>query len=300
MVKAALALRSVRQWCREPVYRFDPEPLRTPHCRHARKGRSTHSRLPPPGLRAGAADEEAMMEILYPRCAGLDIHRDSIVACVRLADSRIERHVESFGTTTTELERLSAWLSSYQVTHVAMEATGVYWKPVWAVLVEDFELLLANARHVKTVPGRKTDVNDAVWLADLLAHGLIRPASSRRPRCRRCATSPARASSSPASGRPTSSESQSPWPPSARVRAKGLVRRPGCVSVGVLVPGGKRRSRACAPASHRSTAWRRLTSTCRVAGLRCRNPAPSEPDVTISRHPAQASAACHPIRAWCP
>src|SRR3954447_19175099 len=116
-----------------------------------------------------------MMEILYPRCAGLDIHRDSIVACVRLADSRIERHVESFGTTTTELERLSAWLSSYQVTHVAMEATGVYWKPVWAVLVEDFELLLANARHVKTVPGRKTDVNDAVWLADLLAHGLIRP-----------------------------------------------------------------------------------------------------------------------------
>src|SRR3954454_19105645 len=72
----------------------------------------------------------------------------------------------------TELERLSAWLSSYQVTHVAMEATGVYWKPVWAVLVQDFELLLANARHVKTVPGRKTDVNDAVWLADLLAHGL--------------------------------------------------------------------------------------------------------------------------------
>src|SRR3954453_2400385 len=107
MVRAAPAPRSVRQWCREPVYKFDPEPLRTPHCRHARKGRSTHSRLPPPGLRAGAADEEAMMEILYPRCAGLDIHRDSIVACVRLADSRIERHVESFGTTTTELERLS-------------------------------------------------------------------------------------------------------------------------------------------------------------------------------------------------
>ena len=115
------------------------------------------------------------MEILYPRCAGLDVHRDSIVACVRLAERGIERHVETFGTTTTELERLSAWLASHQVTHVAMEATGVYWKPVWAVLVEDFELLLANARHVKTVPGRTTDVNDAVWLADLLAHGLIRP-----------------------------------------------------------------------------------------------------------------------------
>jgi transposase len=116
-----------------------------------------------------------MMEILYPRCAGLAIHRDSIVACVRLAERGIERHVATFGTTTTELERLAAWLASHQVTHVAMEATGVYWKPVWAVLVEDFELLLANARHVKTVPGRKTDVNDAVWLADLLAHGLIRP-----------------------------------------------------------------------------------------------------------------------------
>jgi transposase len=122
-----------------------------------------------------------MMEILYPRCAGLDIHRDSIVACVRLAERGIARHVETFGTTTTELERLAAWLASHQVTHVAMEATGVYWKPVWAVLVEDFELLLANARHVKSVPGRKTDVNDAVWLADLLAHGLIRPSFVPRP-----------------------------------------------------------------------------------------------------------------------
>src|SRR5215212_8104139 len=175
MVRAALAPRSIRQWCHEPVYKFDLEPLCTSHCRYARKGRSTHSRLPSLGLRAGAADEEAMMEILYPRCAGLDVHRDSIVACVRLAERGIARHVETFGTTTTELERLSAWLASHQVTHVAMEATGVCWKPVWAVLVEDFELLLANARHVKTVPGRKTDVNDAVWLADLLAHGLIRP-----------------------------------------------------------------------------------------------------------------------------
>ena len=116
------------------------------------------------------------MDVLYLRCAGLDIHRDSIVAWARLAEGTgVERHVETFGTTTSELERLSAWLSSHQVTHVAMEATGVYWKPVWAVLVEDFALVLANAAHVKNVPGRKTDVNDAVWLADLLAHGLIRP-----------------------------------------------------------------------------------------------------------------------------
>ena len=119
------------------------------------------------------------MDILYTRCAGLDIHRDTIVACVRLTEAgSVVRFVETFATTTTELERLSEWLAGHGVTCVAMEATGVYWKPVWAVLAGDlagdFELVLANAHHVKAVPGRKTDVNDASWLADLLAHGLIR------------------------------------------------------------------------------------------------------------------------------
>src|SRR5919199_2894886 len=116
------------------------------------------------------------MDILHPRCAGLDIHRDTVVACVRVAEAgRVARFVETFATTTAALEQLSAWLAGYGVRLVAMEATGVYWKPVWAVLAESFELVLANAGHVKTVPGRKTDVNDATWLADLLAHGLIRP-----------------------------------------------------------------------------------------------------------------------------
>jgi len=116
------------------------------------------------------------MDVLYTRCAGLDIHRDSIVACVRLAEAGgVTRLVETFATTTTDLERLSEWLRGHGVTAVAMEATGVYWKPVWAVLAGHFELVLANAHHVKAVPGRKTDVNDATWLADLLAHGLIRP-----------------------------------------------------------------------------------------------------------------------------
>ena len=116
------------------------------------------------------------MDILNPHCAGLDIHRDTIVACVRLAeDGGVVRLVETFATTTSALEQLSEWLASHGVTCVAMEATGVYWKPVWAVLAETFELVLANAHHVKAVPGRKTDVNDAMWLADLLAHGLIRP-----------------------------------------------------------------------------------------------------------------------------
>src|SRR3954452_25250178 len=118
------------------------------------------------------------MEVLHPRCAGLDIHKDSVVACARIAEgARVVRHVETFATTTADLERLSAWLKSHGVTHIVMEATGVYWKPVWAVLCEEMEraLALANAAHVKAVPGRKTDVNDATWLADLLAHGLIRP-----------------------------------------------------------------------------------------------------------------------------
>jgi transposase len=115
------------------------------------------------------------MEVLHPRCAGLDVHRDSVVACARLVRrGGVERHVETFGTTTSELERLARWLDGHAITHVAMEATGVYWKPVWAVLAETFEPVLANAAHVKNVPGRKTDVSDAMWLADLLAHGLIR------------------------------------------------------------------------------------------------------------------------------
>jgi transposase len=115
------------------------------------------------------------MEVLYPRCAGLDVHRDSIVACCRvIADAKVTLDVRTFGATTSELLALSEWLSDHQVTHVAMEATGVYWIPVWRVLDGNFELVLANAAHVKNVPGRKTDVNDATWLSELLAHGLIR------------------------------------------------------------------------------------------------------------------------------
>jgi transposase len=115
------------------------------------------------------------MEILHPRCAGLDVHKDVIVACVRIHEGTSARHeVESFGSTTKALLALADWLTGHQVTHVAMEATGVYWKPVWHVLEDNFELVLANAAHIKNVPGRKTDVNDATWIADLLAHGLIR------------------------------------------------------------------------------------------------------------------------------
>ena len=114
------------------------------------------------------------MEVLYPRCAGLDVHKDVVVACVRCVSPPTHQEVRHFATTTTGLLALADWLASHGCTHVAMEATGIYWKPVWHLLEDRFVLVLANAQHVRNVPGRKTDVNDATWLADLLAHGLIR------------------------------------------------------------------------------------------------------------------------------
>ncbi len=116
------------------------------------------------------------MEVIHPRCAGLDVHKDTVVASARLAAGReVVVEVQTFATTTAGLLALSAWLAERGCTHVAMEATGVYWKPVWHVLSDgDFALVLANAAHVRNVPGRKTDVADATWLAELLAHGLVR------------------------------------------------------------------------------------------------------------------------------
>jgi len=116
------------------------------------------------------------MEVLYPRCAGLDVHKATVVAALRLiAGGEVAREVRTFGTTTAGLLELAEWLAANGCTHVAMEATGVYWRPVWHVLVEGgLVLVLANAAQVKNVPGRKTDVGDAAWLAELLAHGLVR------------------------------------------------------------------------------------------------------------------------------
>jgi transposase len=116
------------------------------------------------------------MEVIHRRCAGLDVHKDTVVAAIRLASSTEPKsEVRTFSTTTPGLLALSDWLSEHGCTHVAMEATGVYWKPVWHILADStFTLILTNPAHVKNVPGRKTDVADALWLADLLAHGLIR------------------------------------------------------------------------------------------------------------------------------
>lgn len=115
------------------------------------------------------------MELVHERCAGLDVHKDSVVVCVRVAaGGQVRREVRTFSTTTAELLRLGDWLMELGIGHAVMESTGVYWKPVWHVLESFVELSLANAAEVKNLPGRKSDVNDAQWLADLLAHGLLR------------------------------------------------------------------------------------------------------------------------------
>ena len=116
------------------------------------------------------------MEVLHRCCCGLDVHKNSITACVLWAEpnGRKRREKRRFGTVTQELLALADWLRESGVTHVAMEATGVYWKPVWNVLEGHFELLLANAQHIKAVPSRKSDQKDCEWIADLLQHGLLR------------------------------------------------------------------------------------------------------------------------------
>jgi transposase len=117
------------------------------------------------------------MQTLVERACGLDVHQATVVACLLIVgkDGRVQKQMRTFGTTTRELISLREWLLSQGCTHLAMESTGVYWKPVYAVLEGVLEIVVANAQHVKKVPGRKTDVKDAEWLADLLCHGLLRP-----------------------------------------------------------------------------------------------------------------------------
>ena len=117
------------------------------------------------------------METIYQRVAGLDIHKKTIVACLRKTGSEgsVEEDIRTFGTMTDDLLALADWLSEQQATHVAMESTGVLWKPIWNILESyDFELQLAGARELKQVPGRKSDVKDCQWIAHLLACGLLK------------------------------------------------------------------------------------------------------------------------------
>jgi transposase len=114
------------------------------------------------------------MQVVHEVCCGLDVHKKSVTACVVWAAGR-RRQTRAFGTFTRDLLELGDWLRSCGATHVALESTGVYWKPVWNLLEGQFEVLLVNAQHIKAVPGRKTDQKDSEWIADLLQHGLLRP-----------------------------------------------------------------------------------------------------------------------------
>ena len=116
------------------------------------------------------------MQVVYVRCAGLDVHKKTVSACLSIWEGKHAKQQQTrvFGTFTQELLKLADWLKEHGVTQVAMEATGVYWRPVWAMLEGQFEQMLVNPQHIKAVPGRKTDTKDCEWIADLLQHGLLK------------------------------------------------------------------------------------------------------------------------------
>src|SRR3954447_6613609 len=165
-------------WCARARHIVGPGTPRAPPLvpRPARRPGARFPDFPDGGPTPAARREEGAMEVLYPRCAGLDVHKATVVAAVRLAaGGKVAREVRTFATTTASLLELAEWLAESGCTHVVMEATGVYWKPVWHILAEGgFALVLANAAQVRNVPGRKTDANDATWPAELLAHGPVR------------------------------------------------------------------------------------------------------------------------------
>src|SRR5512139_922913 len=115
------------------------------------------------------------MEVIYKRCCGLDVHKEIVVACLLIREGgKVVKEIRTFLTMTVDLVVLHDWLKAHEVTHVAMESTGIYWRPVFNLLEGDFTVLLVNAAHIKNVPGRKTDMKDCEWIADLLSHGLLR------------------------------------------------------------------------------------------------------------------------------
>src|SRR5438132_121454 len=115
------------------------------------------------------------LPLFYARCVGLDVHKQTVVACVLLtaASGKVSKAIHTFATTTASLQELADWLATQGVTHVAMESTGIYWRPVFNLLEGRFQVILVNAQHMKAVPGHKTDVKDAEWIAELLRHGLL-------------------------------------------------------------------------------------------------------------------------------
>ena len=154
------------------------------------------------------------MDIIYQRVAGLDLHKETIVVAVRYIGpaGKLQTDLRTFGTMIRDLLELSDWLAAHGVTHVAMEATGILWKPVWNILDGRFQLLLVNPRELKQVPGRKSNVKDAQWIAKLLQHGLLRISFlPGRPHSANCGTCPAIAPDSRASTRAPPTASTSVW-----------------------------------------------------------------------------------------
>src|SRR3954454_22192357 len=154
--------------------------LRTPVCRllHARRARRVDCSTPSPSpLPSRWLDGVSTVDTLHPCCAGLDVHKQIVVACVRKSQGggKVRSEVRTFRTETNALLEMADWLTDEGVTVVAMESTGVYWKPIWNLLEGVVELVLVNAEHIKAVPGRKTDVKDSEWIAQLLQHGLLKP-----------------------------------------------------------------------------------------------------------------------------
>jgi hypothetical protein len=163
----------------EPDSKCDVGASGTPNCRLF--GESTYTRLfarrLPSATRRCSSAEGGEMDRVIEGCCGLDVHKASVTACVRVhgAAGELHQEIREFAATTRGLLQLRDWLASFRVTLVGMEATGVYWKPVYYLLEDEFECWLLNARHLKNVPGRKTDVKDAAWICQLLEHGLVRP-----------------------------------------------------------------------------------------------------------------------------
>jgi transposase len=166
--------RSAGDWCREPGSEGDLGAPR--HHRLLLPRGSTDRKRVLAGAPSSLVGEEPAMDVVYERCCGLDIHKKLIVACLLTPGPGAQpvKEVRSFGTMTADLLDLADWLGAAGCTHVAMESTGVYWKPIYNLLEDQFTLLLVNPKHFRAVPGRKTDVRDAEWLADLLRHGLLR------------------------------------------------------------------------------------------------------------------------------
>src|SRR6266705_1413221 len=157
--------------------------------RQGRRGQNRQREAPPDGASCRFGRRH-LMDVVVERCAGLDVHRDSVVATVRVPGKgksrrRREQQTRTFGTTIGQLETLADWLAGFAVTLVGMEATGVYWRPVFYALERRFECWLLNAQHLHNVPGRKSDVIDSVWCCQLVEHGLVHPSFVPPPEIRR-------------------------------------------------------------------------------------------------------------------